>query len=108
MLTNHSYILKIRYFILIACLSLSASLSAQTDSLYFIDDGDNSNYDEVGRINLVSVSIGQVLPARPFKRKLGFNPMSYNLGISHQLKANKPLFMGLEIGYSPLDDLQMT
>jgi hypothetical protein len=96
--------LNLRYYILIACLSLLTTASAQTDSLYYIDDGENTNYNEVGNINLISLSIGQLLPARAFKNKLGFNPVAYNVGVCHQLKPNKPLFIGLEFSYSPLDD----
>jgi hypothetical protein len=96
--------LNYRYYILIACLSLLTELSAQTDSLYYIDEDDNANYDEVSRINLLSFSIGQLVPARAFKKKLGFNPVAYNIGVSHQIKPNKPLFLGIDFSYSPLDD----
>ncbi len=82
---------------LICCIA-----KAQSDSLYYTE-GDNENYDEVGFIRLASLSIGQFIPVNAFKQKLNCKPISFNVALYHQVKKNKPLFIGVEFSYIPID-----
>ncbi len=75
---------------------------AQIDSLYYAES-DNENYDEVGLIKLVGISIGQLMPAGAFNTKLRPNPLALNLTFHHQLNQNKPIFLGAEFSYSPME-----
>jgi hypothetical protein len=90
------------YFVVLLLMAGIQQIQAQSDSLYYIESA-NENYDEVGLINLATIGLGQLSPVAAFKDKLSIKPIAINLSILHQLKKNKPLFIGAEFSYSPLN-----
>ncbi|MFM2395343.1 MAG: hypothetical protein RLZZ546_3326 [Bacteroidota bacterium] len=98
--------LKFYLIILTLCIGNSSLLFSQNDtdiedeSSYI--DLNNDAYDTEGKINILSISFGALIPQSSFKRNIKENKFHINLEYLRQIKLYSPAFVGLEIGYSRL------
>lgn len=68
-----------------------------------IKASEKTYHEPSGKINMITFGLGGMTPQGAFKRKHPDPIFQINLGYLRQIKAEKPLFGGMELGYGIMD-----